>query len=50
MIWRSTILILAEHERKSWWEMKALVGKRVQWREFVEALCYTSKSYIIKLY
>jgi hypothetical protein len=37
--WQSTVKMEAEHQGKSWPEIKALSKNRIRWRAFVRALC-----------
>jgi hypothetical protein len=39
IIWRSTVRMEAEHQGKSWPEIKALSKNRIRWRAFIKALC-----------
>jgi hypothetical protein len=37
--WRGTVRMEAEHQGKSWLEIKALSKNRIRWRAFIKALC-----------
>jgi hypothetical protein len=37
--WRSIVRMEAEHQEKSWPEIKALNKNRIRWRAFIKALC-----------
>jgi hypothetical protein len=37
--WQGTVRMEAEHQGKSWLEIKALSKNRIRWRAFIKALC-----------